>query len=401
MDKKEITPLLLGLDLGAYSMAIAFHLATGGVSHAIGREPLGATMYSKIIVPHVVRDIFDPTRAVSVIKEFAEKHESVLLVPCEDWYVRLVSAIGHLLPENVKFHLPDARLLDMVSDKSKFYDLLDGFGIDYPKTAVFYSADQVTDRLLSLFDYPAVVKPSDSSEYWRFPFEGMKKVYFPQSRTEAAEIIKRIFASGYGASVILQQKMSAADEHVGVYTVITDKCARCVGGVFGDVMLGEPTPSGTGNHVAIITRKKPEICKKLDRFLERIGYTGIANFDLIFNGDKWYVLELNPRQGRSSDYMRGAGVNIASVLVDVIYGGEVSGFEYGESFWRAVSKKTLYSYCPHVHMLAEAQILSSLGAESYLYGYRADTVRNPIRCAYSLYHAYRHNRRFAKYGAVN
>lgn len=398
MEKNEITPLLLGLDLGAYSMAIAFHEACGAVSHAIGRERLGATAYSKIVVPHIVSDLLDAERAVSAISDFAKNKGEVLLVPCEDWYVSLAARIKDRLPGNVKMHIPDKSLLGIVSDKSKFYDLLDGFGIDYPKTAVFYSPDELTDTAFCGFDYPAVVKPADSSEYWRHPFEGMKKVYFPNSRSDAEKIVREIFASGYHGAVILQKKISSRDEHVGVYTVVTDKSGRVISGVFGDVMLGEPTPSGAGNHVAIITRKKPQICKKLDRFLERIGYTGIANFDLIFDGERWYALELNPRQGRSSDYTRAAGVNLASALISLLSGEVGCNTEAKEIFWRAIPKRTLYNHCPHVHMLAEAQLLSSLGRESYLYSYPADTVRNPIRWAYSVCHAFRHNRRFERYG---
>ena len=138
MEKNEITPLLLGLDLGAYSMAVAFHEACGVVSHAIGREKTGATMLSKIVKAHIVPNILDDECAVSVISEFSRGRENVLLVPCEDWYVMLAARIRNRLPKNVKVHLPDYEILKIVSDKSKFYDLLDGFGIDYPKTAVFY-----------------------------------------------------------------------------------------------------------------------------------------------------------------------------------------------------------------------------------------------------------------------
>ena len=397
MNKKEITPLLLGLDLGAYSMAVAFHEATGAVSHAMGRAALGASSYSKIVIPHIIPDILTEERAISEIKEFANGRGPVLAVPCEDWYVRLVGKIRHSLPENVRVVVPDDAILGMATDKSKFYDLLDGFGIDYPRTAVFCSECDISSVVTRSFSFPAVIKPSDSSEYWRHPFFDMKKVYFPTDAVEAEKTAEKIFSSGYGGSVIMQEKIGNAHERVGVYTAVLDNTSRAICGAFGRVMLGEPTPTGTGNHVGIITEPAPEICNKLDKMLEKIGYVGIANFDLISDGERWYVLEINPRQGRSSDYTRACGVNLAEALISIAFGEEYIPSRVKDILWRCVPRRVLFRFCPHPELLSRAERLSSVGEEYDPYSYAADLRKNPLRRAYIALHAYRHMRRFMRY----
>lgn len=394
MKENNLTPLLLGLDLGAYSMAVAFHEATGAVSHAFGRERLGATSHSKIVIPHIIPDILEKERAISEITNFCRERECVFLVPCEDWYVRLLSTIRDRLPDNVKLYMPDGEILKAVSDKVKFYEICDGFGVDYPKTAVFYSEADLNTRIFDSFSYPAVVKPSDSTEYWKHKFDGMRKVFYPMGAPEAEETVRKIFASGYRGAVILQEKIGTATEKVGVYTVITDKAGKYAVGAFGNVLLGEPTPTGTGNHVAISTAKKPEICKRLDRMLEKIGYSGIANFDLISDGRRWYVLELNPRQGRSCDYMRGAGINIAEAILAMLLGHKYEPKSPREILWRCISRRTLYRYCRDRHLLQKAKKLIANRLDCSPYSYSSDIKLNPIRAAYTLCHTYRHSRRF-------
>ena len=395
MEKTSVTPLLLGLDLGAYSMAVAFHEYIGAISHAMGREPLGATSNSKIVVPHIVPDLLNKSAALSAISDFARDRESVLLVPCEDWYVRLVSDIRDGLAENVRVVLPSGELISTLSDKIKFYKLLDGFGIDYPRAAVFYSAAEISPKILDGFSYPAVIKPADSTEYWAHPFVNMKKVYFPEGAPEAEQIIGTVFASGYERGVILQEKIGKSHEKIGVYTAVYDK-EGYIGGVFGEVMLGEPTPTGRGNHVAIITAKKPEICKKLDLMLEKLGYIGIANFDLISDGERWFVLELNPRAGRSSDYTRAAGVNLAGALLKIAFGEEVPPLDVREILWRCIPRGTLYRFCQDGELLRLAKRLVGESRESCVYSYHGDIHKNPRRALYSFLHGIRHSRRFKK-----
>ena len=89
-------------------------------------------------------------------------------------------------------------------------------------------------------------------------------------------------------------------------------------GVLGEVLIEETAPGARGNYAAILTRPPDALTCRLISFLEHIGYIGIANIDILSDESGSYILELNPRQGRSSDYLRAAGVNVAKFLVNAI-----------------------------------------------------------------------------------
>ena len=85
-------------------------------------------------------------------------------------------------------------LLDRLSDKAEFYEVCEKYGITYPKTVVISEppASEALDPAALGFDYPIIIKPSSSMTYWRYPFDGMEKVYLAENKREATDIIAKI-----------------------------------------------------------------------------------------------------------------------------------------------------------------------------------------------------------------
>ena len=57
--------------------------------------------------------------------------------------------------------------------------------------------------------------------------------------------------------------------------------------------------------------------EKLKKFIEKSGYHGFCEFDLKYDSDdnKFKVLEINPRQARSSYYLCFGGYNLVKILI--------------------------------------------------------------------------------------
>ena len=251
------------------------------------------------------------------------------------------------------------------------------------------------------FPYPIIVKPSNSAEYWRSPFNGMKKVYTAKSATEAKNVISAIFAAGYKNSIILQELIPAKEDEVFVLTAYSGKNAKVRAACMGRVLLGEHTPKGLGNHVAIVTEYHIEITEKLCALLENIGYRGFANFDILFDGrdGSFKVLELNTRQGRSNYYMTAAGMNIARLIVE-----ESKGILPNKRmickeniFWHTVPKRIIYKYITDKALLRKVLKLEEDGKESTALFYSKDMELNPLRTAYVLVHNMRYFGKYHKY----
>ena len=91
-DMKKITPVFLGADLNCYNFARAFHEAYGVESYAFGRYEISATKKSKIINFTVVPDMDNEETMVSILTDFAKKHEGeeLYLFGCTDDYAAMI-----------------------------------------------------------------------------------------------------------------------------------------------------------------------------------------------------------------------------------------------------------------------------------------------------------------------
>lgn len=345
-NRRNIVPVLLGADLNAYSVALAFREAYGVRSHVFARYRCGATENSDFIKTHICSGLDDARIAIPELLKFADENSSaeLFLIPCADWYVSMLEEAKGALSAIYNIHIPEVNTWRELSDKCGFYKHMKKQGIPYPEYVSFGPSDSVSEKMLSAVSYPAVLKPSDSTEYWKHPFPDMRKIYFPRNPGDALNIIYRIFESGYNKKLILQKKVGSYNGN-RVLTTFSDNSGRVVRGVLGEVILEETGKTSFGNHSAIITVPLEEICFKLIDFLNGIKYKGFANFDIMTDGAEKYVLEINTRQGRSCDYMRASGVNIAELLVGSAHGDNIKAdFTYKEIYWHYPPHKSVVRY---------------------------------------------------------
>jgi D-aspartate ligase len=111
--------------------------------------------------------------------------------------------------------------------------------------------------------------------------------------------------------------ISGDDDSVRVLNCYVGKDNKVKLMCLGQVLIEDKAPQTVGNYLAIMNDYNPEICNKVKSFLEKIKYTGFANFDMKFdaNDGKFKLFEINLRQGRSSFFVTGSGFNLAKYLV--------------------------------------------------------------------------------------
>lgn len=339
---QEIIPVLLGADLNCYSVARAFHEAYGVVSHAFGKCELGPIKNSKIIEFKKIPSLTHGDEILKILIDFSSAlNVKPFLVGCTDEYALFIIKNQKKLSEHYVCRVPSEEIIPVLSDKTEFYKLCDSISVSYPEY-IGIGADDFDGKLdLSYLGYPVIVKPACSSEYWYHEFDGMKKVYTAYSNEEALGVIGEIYASGYGDDIVIQRKIFGGPSYVATaYSKNGTVKAMCI----GRVVLGENTPKGIGNHVAIFTEYNEKIYFEVSRVLEKIKYTGMSNFDIVSDCDgKIYLLEINPRQGRSNYYMTAAGMNIAKLIVEEEYVGKM--ICDNNVFWHCVPKDIIMRFC--------------------------------------------------------
>ncbi len=308
--------ILLGADLNCYGMARAFYEAGYGRCEAYGKYRLGITQFSRFVRCHADRRMESEEGRLALLRRVGRRlrGQGALLVGCTDEYASFLIRNREELSDFFTVPSPPATALPY-ADKEIFRLACCARHIPTPRTVPLLGACEVPSSLP--FPMPCVLKPATSEAYWRTPFPGMRKVYYPKSREEAEQIRRQIRAAGYRDAILLQEKIPGEESENFVLTVYCDRNARVRAAVCGRVLCEEHTPRGMGNHAAILTCALPPISEGLFAFLEEIGYCGFANFDLFRNAEtgEMPVLEMNLRQGRSNHYMTAASCNPAELLV--------------------------------------------------------------------------------------
>ena len=401
----DLIPVFLGADLNCYNFARAFHEAYGVESYAFGRYAMAPTKYSKIIHFTIVPDIDNEPTMLQVLHDFAKEHagKKLYLFGCTDDYAAMIIRRKAELPEYIAPG-PAADLYGLIQKKAEFYEFCDKFNIPYPTTKVLTApvvADELTEDKLG-FAYPIIVKPSSSVAYWKFPFDGMKKVYTAADPAEAAAIVKQIYASGYPDKMILQKMVPGGDDHMRVLTAFSDENGKVRAMCLGHTMVEEHTPHGLGNHAAIVTEDTTALplVENIRQMLEACHYTGFSNFDIKCSDEPgdFRIFEINLRQGRSNYYVTASGMNIAKLVVEKWNdGGSDCVLNRNEVFWHHVPAQVAFTYTEDKQLVEKARALKAQGKEACSLLYKPDLWMNPIRYACVLEQLRRQFKKFKTY----
>ncbi len=326
MSNQPFIPIIIGTDINAYNMAISFHEAYHIHPILVGKQEMGFTSFSTIPERIDIHpDLTDEGRFVPILgelaKELSSRNKKLVLVGTNDAYVRLIIENEAALKEYYHFNYISEELMNKLQKKANFYKLCEQYGIDTPTTHFYDCKDEAPFQEEMI--YPIIIKPSNGIEYYKHPFTGQEKVYRVNSDEERDKVISMIKASGYRDELIIQDYIPGEDTYMWDSVLYLNSESKTQLVTFGQVVLQEHTATAIGNYTSVLTRYNEDMMKKLQRFLEELGYVGFANFDMKYDerDGKFKIFEVNIRQGRSSYYVTALGHNMAKYIVDdVIFG---------------------------------------------------------------------------------
>lgn len=321
--REDLVPIVLGGDIGAYALAREFHEAYHVKPQMLASSPIAAVAHSQILDVHPVERLSEE-EVTSVVREIAEKNaeKTCVVVGNTDALIKVLSNCRDNFPVNCVTPIPNADVIDQVSDKITFAQLCREHGLDTPLTEVVHLAGD-GKIAPSAIPFPLVAKPARSSEYAAHMAHGFKKVYFVHEQAELDRLWDALREDGFHGDFLVQELIEGDDTYMDSLTLYmgTNGKAQLAGSA--QVLLEDHAPSMLGNPVVMVTRPMPELWEKAAELLESVGYRGFANFDI--KRDKktgrTLFIEVNPRMGRNSYYVCAAGVNPMRALVtDVVDG---------------------------------------------------------------------------------
>ena len=354
--------------MNAYNMAISFHEEYNIKPILVGKEEMSFTKLSNIIEHiEIHSNLWDKNEFVSVLMDVANKYQSpdkkLLLIGTNDFYVRLIIENAESLKEKYVFNYMTEELMNNLLVKANFYKLCEEHGIDTPKTYYYSCAkkEPFTEKVL----FPLIIKPSNGVQYYKHKFAGQQKVYRVESQQELEEVIRQVNASGYQEDLIIQDYIPGDDTYMWDSVFYMSSKGKAQLSTLAQVVLQEHTVTAIGNYTALITRYDEQLMKKLQNFLEAVGYVGFANFDLKYDerDGKFKVFEVNIRQGRSSYYTTALGHNMARYFVDdIIYNKDKELTLLNEHYlFTVVPKIVLKKFVDNKEIQQEIRILLQQG----------------------------------------
>ncbi|MDS9473087.1 ATP-grasp domain-containing protein [Sporosarcina pasteurii] len=369
-------PVLLGSDMNAYGMARSFHEAYGIKSLVLGRATLTATANSNIIEIREIPKLNEQDVFLPAILKIAEEYKDrkLLLLACGDDYAKLIINNKEKLTQHFAIPYIDKSLMERLVLKENFYEICEQYNFAYPKTTLCTYENKDTFEMN--FDYPIIIKASNSVAYWNCSFPGKKKVFVAHDEAEKKAIIDAIYSSTYKDNLTIQEFIPGDDSYMRVLNAYVGKDGKVKLMSLGNPILEEHSPEGIGSYAAIINTFDKELLDKVRIFLEDIGYTGFANFDMKYDerDGQYKLFEINLRNGRSSYYVSASGHNLMKyVTEDHIYDKELPlTYAKDEHLWLIIPKGVLFKYTQNATLKRKAKQLIAAGKSTNSLFYNKD-----------------------------
>lgn len=406
---KNFQPVLLGSDINVYGMARSFYEEYGVVSEAYSSARLAPTKHSHLVNVNVYPGFHEDPTFIETMRKIVKNRPATdcqyVLVPCGDGYAELVSKHREELSKDFICTAIDHDLFTQIANKVTFYDICETYDLPYPKTLIITEEMVKNNESVKVpFDFPVALKPADSVMYLDADFEGRKKAFTIKDQAEFDTILGRVYNAGYTAEMICQDFIPGDDSNMRVLNAYVDKDSHVRMMCLGHPLLEDPTPDAIGNYVVIAPDYNESIYKRIQAFLEKINYTGFANFDMKYDprDGEYKLFEMNLRQGRSSFYVTLNGYNLSRYIVqDRIENRPFEKTIYGDGdmVWMGVPKKIFTTYVKESEAKTKAMEMIKQGKWGTTVFYKKDS--NPKRFALMKYSFHLYHKRYKKYFKEN
>ena len=354
-------PILLGSDMNAYGMARAFYEAYGIKPLLLGRAQLTATQNSRILHFQQIDRLNEQEYFVPALEKVASQlhGQKLILLACGDDYAKLIIKNKETLQKHFTVPYIDESLMDEILLKENFYKMCEKYSFKYPGTTTV-TAENYAD-FTPPFEYPIILKASNSVAYWACKFPGKKKVFVAHDEAEKTAILKAIYSSSYQDTMIVQEFIPGDDSYMRVLNAYVGKDGKVKMMCLGNPILEEHSPEGIGSYAAIVTTYDKELMDKVKFFLEDIGYTGFANFDMKYDyrDQEYKLFEINLRNGRSSYFVTASGHNLMKYVADdhMLNIKQETTYVQNKHLWSVIPKGVLFKYASNEKLKMEAKSL--------------------------------------------
>lgn len=364
----EFKPVILGIDVGAYSIARTFYEHYQVKTIIVGKYNYWMTSYSKITEPLIINDM-NEEKLINFLVELKNKYQNtnLLLFGCSEDYVDIIVRNKERLNNYYIIPTVNEDTLNRVVLKENFYEVCKKVNINYPET-IIVNKDNYKNVNIN-FSYPIVAKVSNKAKYQRINFEGKMKVFIINTYEELIDILNKCYNNGYDDDIVIQKYIVGEDSNMRVLTCYADQNSDVLFSSVGKVLLEEKGPDVTGNYTAIINTEDEKLVEAAKRFIKETNYVGYANFDIKYDDitKDFYFFEVNVRMGRSNFYMSANNFNYLAPCVDeYIYHNAKKNYQSeGKILYRIIPFYLIKKYVKDKSLIKEVKKIRKVNPLDY------------------------------------
>lgn len=326
-----VTPALaFGTGLTALGVLRSLRAAGVPVYSVCPRDDLAAK--SRWFRPAPLTDgaVPDPPQLAQYLE--ALSLPGAVLVPCSDDWSRAIAELSGPLKERFPASVPDARVVDTMTDKWQFSTFIECVGIPRPKSLRVDSLSQLES--LPDSDYEDMFfKPVDSQEFAR---RNNVKAFRFKNKRHALEIMEGIVENGGAAfPILLQEYIPGPPSHYFLVDGFVD-----AGGVIRALVarrrLNQYPPffGNSSRSEMIPLQQVQEAVRSIEAMWSAVRYRGIFDAEFKYDDRDGHlkILEVNPRPWWFVEFATRCGVDLCGMYYRDALGQPVeavSGYDVG------------------------------------------------------------------------
>ncbi|MFH2138142.1 MAG: hypothetical protein ABII88_06490 [Candidatus Omnitrophota bacterium] len=167
--------------------------------------------YTRLCQVENCQDINDDKFLVETLISFAKREsKKPVLFLTGDENVQIASKNRKELLKYYKFSLPEADIVEMLMEKTKFAKFAEKEKLKVPRSVIFKEIESLS-KIINDFQFPCIVKPSYKTHAWEHRFEG-NKAYFVNKKEELFVLLKE--KRKYCNDLIVQEWIPGDDSNV-------------------------------------------------------------------------------------------------------------------------------------------------------------------------------------------
>jgi carbamoyl-phosphate synthase large subunit len=266
-------------------------------------------------VPHQTEDTY-----IDAILDICKIEDINCIVALNDWEVPCLSEHKDRF-DQMGIHLfsPHIKIVEKIRDKAKYNELLSPIGI---KTPISYLDVEEAKQGLAKneVDYPLIVKPRNGSASMGIAFvynlDELNYAYDNAIREIKDSPLIDDCATDANNNIIIQEVIDGEKFSLDIFNDLD--------GNFVTSLIRKQLSMRGGDIDRCITVNTPELLNMGQKIGEHFKHIGYINADVYFDGNDYYVIDINPRFGGGYAFSHQAGANITSAIISIATGKPVN-----------------------------------------------------------------------------